>query len=243
MNKVAKITLAFWVIKICATTLGETGGDVLSMTLNLGYAISTVIFFGLFVLALATQVSSKTYHPFLYWAVILATTTAGTTMSDFLDRTLRLGYVEGSLLLIAALVAILAVWKLLIGSVQFKNITTPRVEIFYWVTILFSNTLGTALGDFVADTSGLGYEGGALVFGGALILIAIAYFKTKISHTLLFWAAFVLTRPLGATLGDELTKPHANGGLNLGTIPSSFVIAALLIGMITLTARRSRATG
>ncbi|HEY7943523.1 MAG TPA: hypothetical protein VIH15_03365, partial [Casimicrobiaceae bacterium] len=142
MNKVAKVTLAFWVIKICATTLGETGGDVLSMTLNLGYAISTVIFFGLFVLTLVAQLSSKTYHPFLYWAVILTTTTAGTTMSDFIDRTLHLGYVKGSLLLITILVATLVVWKLVIGSVQFKNITTPRVEIFYWVTILFSNTLG-----------------------------------------------------------------------------------------------------
>jgi uncharacterized membrane-anchored protein len=243
INKVAKVTLAFWVIKICATTLGETGGDVLSMTLNLGYAISTVIFFGLFVLTLVAQLSSKTYHPFLYWAVILTTTTAGTTMSDFIDRTLHLGYVKGSLLLITILVATLVVWKLVIGSVQFKNITTPRVEIFYWVTILFSNTLGTALGDFVADTSGLGYEGGALVFGGALVLIAVAYFRTKISRTLLFWAAFVLTRPLGATLGDELTKSHAKGGLDLGTIPSSFVIAVLLIAMITLTARRSRAPG
>jgi uncharacterized membrane-anchored protein len=237
-SKVPQITLAFWIIKICATTLGETGGDVLSMTLNLGYIVSTAIFFGLFLIALIGQVSSTSYRPFVYWAVILTTTTAGTTMSDYLDRTAGLGYVGGSLVLIAALVAILALWKASTGSVAFKGITDPKVEVFYWITILFSNTLGTALGDFVADTTGLGYEGGALVFGAALTLIAIAYFKTRISRTALFWMAFVLTRPLGAMLGDELTKSHALGGLDLGTIRSSLVIALMLIALIPLTAQR-----
>src|SRR5277367_701770 len=165
MSKVPQVTLAFWIIKVCATTLGETGGDPLSMTLNLGYVVATAIFFGFFLVTLITQVSAKTYHPFLYWAVILATTTAGTTMSDYLDRTAELGYLGGSLVLIAALIALFLVWRFSVGSVTFKNITTPKVEVFYWFTILFSNTLGTALGDCVADTTGLGYEGGALVFG------------------------------------------------------------------------------
>ncbi len=240
MNKVPQVTLAFWIIKICATTLGETGGDVLSMTLNFGYALSTAIFFGVFVVSLIAQVSAKSFNPFLYWGVILSTTMAGTTMSDYLDRTAGLGYVGGSLVLIAALVSMLLLWRLATGSVSVSRITTPRVEIFYWFTILFSNTLGTALGDFVADTSGLGYRGGALVFGAALALIAFAYFKTGISRTSLFWLAFVLTRPLGATLGDELTKSHASGGLDLGTIRSSLVIGMVLIALIAVTAARPR---
>jgi uncharacterized membrane-anchored protein len=239
MNKVPQVTLAFWIIKICATTLGETGGDVLSMTLSLGYAVSTAIFFGLFLLTLAAQVSAKAYRPFLYWAVILTTTMAGTTMSDYLDRTAGLGYVGGSLVLVTALLAMLVLWRFCTGSVAVNNITTTKVEVFYWFTILFSNTLGTALGDFVADTSGLGYEGGALVFGAALAFVAIAYFKTRISHTILFWMAFVLTRPLGATLGDELTKSHAKGGLDLGTIRSSLVIAMVLIALVAFTGARS----
>ena len=237
MNKVPQVTLVFWLVKICATTLGETGGDVLSMTLNLGYAVSTAIFFGLFLITLFAQVSAKSYHPFLYWAVILTTTTAGTTMSDYLDRTAGLGYLGGSLVLIAILVCVLALWRIVVGSVTFENIKTRKVETFYWFTILFSNTLGTALGDFVADTSGLGYEGGAVIFGGALALIGLAYFKTKISRTVLFWAAFVLTRPLGATLGDELTKSHAQGGLNFGTIRSSIFLGLLVILLILFTTK------
>ena len=237
LNKVPQVTLVFWLIKICATTLGETGGDVLSMTLNLGYVVSTAIFFCVFLITLVAQVSAKSYHPFLYWAVILATTTAGTTMSDFLDRTAGLGYLRGSLILIAMLIGVLALWRFTVGSVTFENNKSRKVEIFYWFTILFSNTLGTALGDFVADTSGLGYEGGALIFGGALALIGLAYFKTKISRTALFWMAFVLTRPLGATLGDELTKSHAQGGLSLGTIRSSIFLGALVIILIIFTTK------
>jgi uncharacterized membrane-anchored protein len=237
-NKVAQVTLAFWVMKIVATTLGETAGDLLSMTLNVGYAVSTIILMGVFVVTLVAQVAAKTYHPFLYWLVILSTTTAGTTMSDFLDRTAGLGYVNGSLLLVTILIAVIALWRFTLGSVSVNHITTKKVEIFYWVTILFSNTLGTALGDFLADSSGLGYEGGALVIGGLLALIAIAYYTTEISHTVLFWLAFVLTRPLGATLGDILTKTHDKGGLDLGTIGSSLVLAAVLVGFILMTGRR-----
>jgi len=238
LNKVPQVTLAFWLIKICATTLGETGGDALSMTLKLGYALSTAIFFGVFLLTLFAQVSAKRYNPALYWLVILSTTTAGTTMSDFLDRTAHLGYIGGSLVLIGVLVAVLVAWRLTLGSISFDHIVDPKVETFYWTTILFSNTLGTALGDFMSDDAGLGYQGGALVIGGALALIAGAYFFTKVSRTLLFWLAFVLTRPLGATLGDTLTKTHAQGGLDLGTLPSSLVLAVAMIGLVFLAARK-----
>ena len=237
-NKVSQVTFAFWVMKISATTLGETGGDLLSMTLNLGYVISTVIFFGIFITTLVPQVASKSYHPFLYWAVIISTTTAGTTMSDYLDRTAGLGYVKGSLVLAAILACILVLWRFTLGSVSVSNITKPKVEIFYWITILFSNTLGTALGDFLADSSGLGYDGGALAIGSLLALILAAYLVTNLSRTLLFWLAFILTRPLGATLGDLLTKTHAKGGLDLGTIGSSLVLACFLAGCILVTSRR-----
>jgi len=229
--------LAFWVIKIFATTLGETGGDALSMTLKLGYAASTVIFFGVFLVTLFAQISAKRYVPALYWLVILSTTTAGTTMSDFLDRTAHLGYIGGSLVLIGILVSILAAWRLTLGSISFDHITDPKVEAFYWITILFSNTLGTALGDFMSDDAGLGYVGGALVIGGALAVIAAAYFFTKTSRTLLFWLAFVLTRPLGATLGDTLTKTHDQGGLDLGTLPSSLVLAVAMVALVFFGAR------
>ena len=234
-NKVPAVTLAFWIIKISATTLGETGGDALSMTLNLGYAVSTIIFFGIFVAVLAGQVSAKSYYPFLYWAVIVATTTAGTTMSDYLDRTLGLGYPRSSLLLFTAVLVVLGVWRLSTGSVSVSRITDRKSEIFYWTTILFSNTLGTALGDFTATSTGLGFEGGALVFAGALAVIAAAYFWMNVSHTFLFWAAFILTRPLGATLGDILTKPVAQGGLNLSRISSSLIIAAFMVACIFFT--------
>jgi uncharacterized membrane-anchored protein len=235
-NKVPEVTLAFWVIKIAATTLGETGGDALSMTLNLGYALSTLVLFGIFVVVVWAQIVSKRFHPFLYWTVIVATTTVGTTMADFADRSLGVGYVGGSLILFAILMATLAIWKFVAGSVSVNNIASPKAETFYWLTILFSNTLGTALGDFLAD-SGLGYEGAAVVFAGLLALIAAAYFHARISHTLLFWMAFILTRPLGATVGDMLTKPHADGGLDLSRITSSAVIAVFIIGCIALTSQ------
>lgn len=238
LNKVPQITLAFWIIKICATTLGETGGDMLSMTLGLGYLASTGVFFAIFLATLAAQIRAKAYNPVLYWLVILSTTTAGTTLSDFLDRTAHLGYLGGSALLIAILVGVLAAWRLTLGSITFDHVTDPKVEAFYWVTILFSNTLGTALGDFAADNAGLGYLGGAALFGGALALILAAYFFTRISRTALFWMAFVLTRPLGATLGDMLTKTHEKGGLDLGTIPSSLVLAVAVVALVAFAARK-----
>src|ERR1700759_2755902 len=200
-NKVPEVTLAFWIIKIAATTLGETGGDALSMTLKLGYALSTLVLFGIFVAVVWAQIVSRRFHPFLYWTVIVATTTVGTTMADFADRSLGVGYVGGGLILFAILMATLATWKFIAGSVSVNNIVSPKAETFYWLTILFSNTLGTALGDFLAD-SGAGYEGAAVVFGGLLALISAANFHARISHTLLFWMAFILTRPLGATVGD-----------------------------------------
>ncbi len=239
LSKVPQVTFAFWVIKICATTLGETGGDALSMTLKLGYAVSTAIFFGLFLVTVAAQVRTKSYHPFLYWAVIVATTTVGTTMSDYITRTGGLGYLKSSLLLFAILLGILALWYFVLGSVSVNRITNRKAETFYWTAILFSNTLGTALGDCLADTSGLGYEGSALVFAGALGLIAAAYLWTDISHTALFWTAFILTRPLGATVGDLLTKPVAKGGLNLGRITSSLIIAAFIVVCILFTSRKA----
>ncbi len=238
-NKVPQVTFAFWVIKIAATTLGETGGDALSMTLNLGYALSTAIFFGFFLATAAAQIASSKLHRFLYWAVIVATTTVGTTTSDYLTRDAGLGYLWTSIILFAGVLAVLGLWYFSLGSVNVNRITNRKAETFYWVTILVSNTLGTALGDCLADTSGFGYAGGALVFGGALAVIAALYLFTKISHVALFWAAFVLTRPLGATLGDILTKPLAAGGLNLSRFSSSFVLLALMIFLILLSSRRS----
>jgi uncharacterized membrane-anchored protein len=212
-SKVPEVTLVFWIIKILATTLGETGGDALSMSLNLGYAISSFIFIGIFVIAVVAQIFARRFHPFLYWLVVIATTTAGTTMADFADRSLGIGYPGGASLLFAILMISLAVWYRSAGSISVNTVSTPKIETFYWVAILFSQTLGTALGDWMADTNGLGYEGGALVFAAGLALIAAAYFFTTVSRTLLFWAAFILTRPLGATLGDLLDKPLNNGGL------------------------------
>ncbi len=227
-SKVPEVVLAFWVIKIAATTLGETGGDALSMTMHLGYALSTLIFSAFFIVAVAAQIRARAFHPFLYWAVIVATTTAGTTMADYADRSLGIGYPGGSLMLFLLLMGVLGSWWFSLGSVSASNITSPKVEAFYWATILFSNTLGTALGDWLAAT-GLGYEGGALVFAGALALVAAANFFTSASRVLLFWAAFILTRPLGATVGDLLTKPHAEGGLELSRISSSVVIALFMV--------------
>jgi uncharacterized membrane-anchored protein len=238
LSKVPEVTLTFWIIKIAATTLGETGGDALSMTMNLGYAVSTAIFAAFFIITAAAQVRAQRFYAPLYWAVIVATTTVGTTMADFADRSLGIGYVGGSLSLAALLVLVLALWRIVVGSVSVDHIASPRVELFYWATILFSNTLGTALGDFLAD-AGPGYEGGALVFAGALALVALAYFFTETSRTVLFWLAFVLTRPLGATVGDLLTKPHANGGLDLSRITSSSMIALFIVACVVILPQRA----
>ncbi len=240
LNKVPQVTLMFWVIKILATTLGETGGDAVTMTLKLGYAVGSLIFLAFFAVTLAAQVSSKRYHPFVYWAVVVATTTVGTTMSDYFDRTLGLGYVKSSIILFCGVLIILFIWHRVMGRIEFENIADRKDEIFYWVTILVSNTLGTALGDFTADDAGLGFERGALVFAGLIALVAAAHYFTKISDSVLFWAAYILTRPLGATLGDTLTKPHAQGGLNLSRITSSLVIAVIMIVGIIMTYRAAR---
>jgi len=240
-SKVPEVTLAFWLIKIAATTLGETGGDALSMTLRLGYALSSLIFIAFLIVTAAAQIRARRFHPFLYWAVIVATTTAGTTMADFADRSLGIGYVGGSLILFALVMGVLGLWRLSMGSVSVDHISSPGVEAFYWATILFSNTLGTALGDFLADSGGLGFEGGALVFGAALALIAGAFYFTRVSRTLLFWSAFILTRPLGATLGDLLTKPHSMGGLHLSRIGSSSWLALFMVACILLVPWRAGA--
>ncbi len=232
LSKVPEVTLAFWIIKILATTLGETGGDAVSMTLDLGYAVSSFIFAGIFVAAVTVQVTRKTYHPFLYWAVVVATTTLGTTMADFADRSLGIGYAGGSSLLFVLLMASLGFWRWSSGSVSVDTITSRKPEMFYWGTILFSQTLGTALGDWMADTNGLGYERGALVFAIGLALIAAGYRYTKISHTVLFWSAFILTRPLGATLGDLLDKPIEHGGFAYGRFSASTILAILMVACI-----------
>ncbi|CAM8822531.1 COG4705 family protein [Burkholderia pseudomallei] len=232
MNKLPAITLAFWVMKICATTLGETGGDLLSMTLDVGYAYSSLILFSFFIVTLAAQLAATRYRPAIYWAVIVATSTAGTTMSDFMDRTLGLGYAAGSGILVAILLSIFAVWRLQGESLAVTEIRTRKVEVLYWIAILFSNTLGTALGDFLADSSGLGFAGGAFLIGGLLAAIVLAAYFTKVSKVFLFWAAFVLTRPFGATVGDLLTKPVAKGGLGFGTVGSSAILAGVLVALV-----------
>jgi uncharacterized membrane-anchored protein len=240
LSKVPQVTLAFWIVKILATTLGETGGDALSMTLNLGYAISSLIFLGFFAVTLSAQMKAKHYHPVLYWAVVVATTTVGTTTSDYLDRTLGLGYVKSSIALFCLVIAVLAAWRFTTGAIAVDHITTRGNELFYWVTILVSNTLGTALGDFTASDTGLGFVRGALLFAALIALVAAAHYFAKISGAALFWAAYILTRPLGATLGDTLTKPHADGGLALGRITSSLVIAAAMIILIRVTSLSTR---
>lgn len=240
INKVAQVTLFFWIMKICATTLGETAGDLMSMTMNVGYGASSVILLSIFAVALGFQLALKGFHPILYWTVILATSTAGTTLSDFMDRTLNLGYATGSVILISLLAAVLLIWRLVEGTLSVDHIETRRTEIFYWVAILVSNTLGTALGDFLADSSGLGFLGGALLIGGSIGLVVLAYYFTPVSRILLFWIAFVLTRPFGATFGDLMTKPHAKGGLEFGTVGSSLVLAALLIFFVGFTIMRDR---
>ena len=234
LNKIPALTLLFWIMKITATTLGETGGDLLAQTLQVGYATSTLIFFAFFLVMVTCQLAAKRYIPPIYWAVIVATSTAGTTMSDYMDRTLGLGYAIGSLILISILIIILITWRLTEKSLSVTHIRSRRGEIFYWTAILFSNTLGTALGDFLADDSGLGFGGSALLIIGVLVLVILAYFFTKISRVILFWIAFVLTRPFGATFGDLLTKPHEKGGLGYGTMGSSLILLGLLVILIIL---------
>jgi uncharacterized membrane-anchored protein len=240
LSKVPAVTVAFWITKVLATTLGETGGDTLSMTLNLGYLVSSLIFLAALVLLAILQIRARGFRPLLYWATIVASTTAGTTMADFADRSLGIGYMGGSLLLFACVIGTLALWFWSQGSVAVQSVTTPRAEAFYWATITFSQTLGTALGDWVAD-AGLGYEGGALVFAALLVLIAAAYFWTAISRVLLFWVAFILTRPLGATLGDLFDKPVAQGGFNFSRPLASAVLAGAVLACILLFPQRAAA--
>ncbi|HEY1707043.1 MAG TPA: hypothetical protein VGG10_02170 [Rhizomicrobium sp.] len=239
LSKVPAVTLGFWIIKIAATTLGETGGDTVTMTMNLGYLVGSAIFLALLVVLVAIQIGAKAFHPFLYWATIVASTTAGTTMADFADRSLGIGYTGGSAVLLTCVLASLGLWYWSEGSVSVETVNRPRVEAFYWATITFSQTLGTALGDWMADTSGLGYLGGAAVFVAALALVAGAYFWTRISHVLLFWAAFILTRPLGATVGDFFDKPHAQGGLNVSRPLATAIIAAFMVACIVFIPQRA----
>lgn len=239
LTKVPEITLLFWIIKIAATTLGETGGDAVSMSMKLGYLIGTVIFSAVFLIAVFAQIKAKTFQPFLYWTTIIATTTVGTTMADFADRSLGIGYTGGSTLLLILLLGSLFMWRRILGSVSVSTVSSPNAEMFYWITILFSQTLGTALGDWTADTAGLGYTGAAFVFGALLILVVAAYYWTHISRTLLFWAAFILTRPLGAVVGDFLDKPLNAGGLALSRYSASAALLAFMLTAILLFKQRA----
>jgi uncharacterized membrane-anchored protein len=236
--KVPAVTLLFWVLKILATTLGETAGDTLSMTLNLGYLAATAIFAAIFAAAVAGQIAARRFHPWVYWATIIATTTVGTTLADFATRSLGIGYAGGSALLFVLLIASLSIWYRTLGTVDVGSVSTPTSELFYWLTIMFSQTLGTALGDWTADSAGLGYKGAALVFSGSLLLVLFAYLWTRIPRTALFWAAFILTRPLGAVVGDFLDKPLAKGGLELSRYSASAVLLVLIIACILLFPQR-----
>jgi len=238
-NKVPELTLAFWIIKIAATTLGETGGDTVTMTLNWGYLAGTALFLAALVLLVSLQIIAKKFHPFLYWATIIASTTFGTTMADFADRSLGIGYTGGSSLLLICLLATLGLWYGSTGSISVNTVNTPKVEIFYWAAITFSQTLGTALGDWMADSTGLGYEGGALVFGAALTIVATVYCWTNVSRVTLFWTAFILTRPLGATVGDFLDKPVSNGGLALSRPLASAILAAFILVCLLVLPQRA----
>lgn len=241
------MTLGFWIIKILATTLGETGGDALTMSVfhadtnahNGGYLIGTGIFLTIFVAAVAAQISTKKFNPWIYWLAIVASTTVGTAMADFFDRSLGIGYTGGASIFFVCVLASLTIWYFSMGSIDVQTVAKPKVEIFYWTTITFSQTLGTALGDWLADTGGLGYDGGALIFGAALVIVATLYYWTNVSHVLLFWTAFILTRPLGATVGDFLDKPLAHGGLALNRYIASAVLAALIVALIALLPQRA----
>ncbi|MGH8865488.1 MAG: COG4705 family protein [Burkholderiales bacterium] len=239
LSKVPAITLGFWIIKILATTLGETGGDAVSMSMNLGYLVGTGIFLVIFVAAVYAQIAARKFHPFLYWTTIIASTTVGTTLADFADRTLGIGYLGGSILLLFLLLTSLFVWYRSLGSIDVTTVSSPRSECYYWVTIMFSQTLGTALGDWTADSAGLGYLGAALIFGGLLLGVVIAYLWTRISHTTLFWIAFVLTRPLGAVVGDFIDKPVIQGGLNLSRYSASAALVTLIIVLIIALPQRA----
>lgn len=247
LSKVPAVTLGFWLIKILATTLGETGGDSVSMTFadrlgmthDAGYVIGTALFLPLLLILVALQIRARRFNPWLYWATIIASTTAGTTMADYATRSMGIGYPGGSLLLLACVLVCLAVWRMTLGSVAVDSVSTPRAELFYWVTITFSQTLGTALGDWTADTHGLGYLGAAVIFAGALAVTWALYRFTTLSKTLLFWAAFILTRPLGAAVGDFLDKPMAKGGLDFSRPLASLVLAAAIIALITLLPQRA----
>lgn len=244
LSKVPEVTLAFWIIKIAATTLGETAGDSVTMTFNWGYLTGTILFLGLFVMLVIAQIRTKNFHPFLYWGTIVASTTFGTTMADLADRSLGLGYTGGTVLLFACLMIVLGFWYGSEKTISVNTVSTPRVEAFYWAAITFSQTLGTALGDWAADTGGLGYERGALVFAAGLSLVVALYFWTKVSHVLLFWAAFILTRPLGATFGDFLDKPVSKGGLNFSRpLASAFIAAFILVCLFVLPHRAGKHPG
>jgi uncharacterized membrane-anchored protein len=239
LSKVPEVTIVFWIIKILSTTLGETGGDAVSMSMDLGYLVGTIIFAAIFLVAVITQIKAKGFHPFMYWTTIIATTTVGTTLADFADRSLGIGYAGGSTLLFALLMASLLTWYRVLGSVSVETVISPKAEMFYWVTIMFSQTLGTALGDWTADTGEMGYGGAALIFGGLLLLVVMAYFWTKISHTILFWAAFILTRPLGAVVGDFLDKPLNQGGLELSRYSASAALFFLIVACILIFKHRA----
>lgn len=239
LSKVPEVTLIFWIIKIFATTLGETGGDAVSMSMNLGYLVGTAIFAVIFLIAVIAQIKAKHFHPFLYWATIIATTTVGTTLADFADRSLGIGYSGGTALLFTLLMLSLAIWYKTLGSVSVNTVSEPKAEYFYWITIMFSQTLGTALGDWTADTAGLGYGGGAIVFGGLLLVVLAAYLWTKLSKTMLFWAAFILTRPLGAVVGDFLDKPLSAGGLALSRYSASATLILIIIAFILIFPQRA----
>jgi uncharacterized membrane-anchored protein len=238
-SKIPEVTLSFWVIKIAATTLGETAGDTVTMTLSWGYLAGTALFFAALVVLVGLQIMAKRFHPFLYWATIIASTTFGTTMADFADRSLGIGYTGGSSLLLLCLLVTLGLWYRSLGSISVDTVNTPKAEIFYWAAITFSQTLGTALGDWMADSTGLGYEGGALVFGAALAIVAAAYYWTKVSRVTLFWTAFILTRPLGATVGDFLDKPVKDGGLALSRPLASAAIAAFILVCLVILPQRA----
>jgi uncharacterized membrane-anchored protein len=240
--KVPEVTLAFWIVKILATTLGETGGDAVSMSMGLGYLVGTGLFAVLFAVAVAAQIRARQFNVAIYWFTIIATTTVGTTLADFVDRSLGIGYAGGSSLLLALLLLSLGAWRWTMGSVAINTVASPKAEAFYWVTILCSQTLGTALGDWTADTEGVGYGGGALIFGGALLLLVMAWRITRLSRTLLFWLAFVLTRPLGAVVGDLLDKPVAEGGLALSRYGATLaLLAAIVAGLLLFRQRAARA--
>jgi uncharacterized membrane-anchored protein len=232
VSKVPEVTLVFWITKILATTLGETGGDAVSMSMDLGYLVGTGIFAVLFAVAVGLQIAAKKFHPFLYWATIIATTTVGTTLADFVTRSLGIGYAGGSSLLLALVLASLWVWYRAMGSVAVDTVATPRAEMYYWITIMFSQTLGTALGDWTADSAGFGYTGAALIFGGLLAVVAALYYRTSVSRTALFWSAFILTRPLGAVVGDFLDKPVGHGGLAMSRYTASFALLAAMVACI-----------